>query len=167
MLIIGGGITGACLAHDCALRGLSVALVEKGDFASATSAASSKLLHGGIRYLQRVEFRKVRESALEAGYFQRIAPHLTRWVPFLIPTRHSFGRGRLMLRTGMAVYELLAMGHDRLVEDPAKRPPNSRFLSRDETLEQMPLLSDGRDLTGAQVLDELHMTTRNGWCSHS
>ncbi len=157
VLVIGGGITGACLAHDCALRGLSVALVEKGDFACATSSASSKLLHGGIRYLQRVELRKVRESALESAYFQCIAPHLTRWVPFLVPTRRSFGRGRAVLRTGMLIYELLAIGHDRLIDDPSKRPPNSRFLSRDETLQRVPLLADATDLTGAQVLHESHM----------
>jgi len=63
LLIIGGGITGACLATDASMRGLSVALVEKGDFGAATSSASSKLLHGGIRYLQQLNFAKIYESA--------------------------------------------------------------------------------------------------------
>ena len=76
VVIIGGGMSGACLAYDAALRGLSVALVERGDFGGATSAASSKLLHGGIRYLQQLRLDKVRESARERAHFQRIAPHL-------------------------------------------------------------------------------------------
>jgi glycerol-3-phosphate dehydrogenase len=157
VLVIGGGITGACLAHDCALRGLSVALVERRDFAGATSSASSKLLHGGIRYLQRLEFRKVRESAFEAAAFQRIAPHLTRWVPFLVPTRRSLGRGQLVLRSGLALYELVAMGAERLVADPAKRAPRPEFLSRSETVSRVPLLDGVRDLTGAQILHESHL----------
>jgi glycerol-3-phosphate dehydrogenase len=157
VLVIGGGITGACLAHDCALRGLSVALVERRDFAGATSSASSKLLHGGIRYLQSLAFRKVRESAYEAAAFQRIAPHLTRWVPFLVPTRRSLGSGQLVLRSGMALYEAVAMGAERLVADPAKRAPRTAFLSRSETLSRVPILEGTRDLTGAQVLYESHL----------
>ena len=86
LAIVGGGISGACLAHDAAQRGLEVALVERTDFGGATSAASSKLLHGGIRYLQHARLDKVRASAYERACFQRIAPHLTRWVPFAIPT---------------------------------------------------------------------------------
>ncbi len=77
LLIVGGGISGACLAHDAALRGLSVALIEKRDFGGATSSASSKLLHGGIRYLQQARIDKVRESAMERAAFQAIAPHLS------------------------------------------------------------------------------------------
>ena len=94
LLIIGGGISGACLAHDAALRGLSVALVEQNDFGAATSAASSKILHGGIRYLQHGQLRKLRESVLERSRFQAIAPHLTHYVPFLIPTYRGFRKGR-------------------------------------------------------------------------
>ena len=93
VVIVGGGISGACCAHDAALRGLSVALVERDDFGGATSSASSKLLHGGIRYLQQARPGKVRESARERAFFQRIAPHLTHWVPFLIPTQTGLLRG--------------------------------------------------------------------------
>src|SRR5210317_2298704 len=84
LVIIGGGITGACLAHDAALRGLRVALVEKNDFGMSTSSASSKLLHGGIRYLQKLQFGKVRESARERTIFQVIAPHLCNYVPYVV-----------------------------------------------------------------------------------
>jgi glycerol-3-phosphate dehydrogenase len=157
VLVVGGGITGACLAHDAALRGLSVALVERGDFASATSSASSKLLHGGVRYLQQIELRKVRESAFESACFQRIAPHLSRWVPFLVPTDRSLARGRTVMRAAMAVYEALTIGRDRGIDDPAKKAPANFYLDRSALLERVPLLAGRRELSGAQVLYESHM----------
>ncbi|MGB5687305.1 MAG: FAD-dependent oxidoreductase, partial [Candidatus Electrothrix sp.] len=76
ILVIGGGITGACIAHDAALRGFSVALIERRDFGGFTSSASSKLLHGGIRYLPKGQVWKVRESGREQMILQRLAPHL-------------------------------------------------------------------------------------------
>jgi glycerol-3-phosphate dehydrogenase len=87
LVVVGAGITGAFLAHDAALRGLKVAIIDKSDFGAATSSASSKLLHGGIRYLQQGRLNKVRESAKERVFFQIIAPHLTRYVPFVVPAR--------------------------------------------------------------------------------
>src|ERR1700759_1493294 len=84
-LIIGGGATGAFTARDCAMRGLSVALIEARDFASATSAHNSKLAHGGLRSLRNLEFSLVRESLRERLGLQRIAPHLLRPLPFLLP----------------------------------------------------------------------------------
>ncbi|MCI5219436.1 MAG: FAD-dependent oxidoreductase, partial [Candidatus Electrothrix sp. LOE2] len=89
ILVIGGGITGACIVHDAALRGFSAALIERRDFGGFTSSASSKLLHGGIRYLPKGQVWKVRESGREQMIFQRLAPHLVRWRPFLIPTAHG------------------------------------------------------------------------------
>ena len=86
LLIIGGGITGACLAHDAALRGIKTALIERSDFGGSTSSASSKIIHGGIRYLPKLQLLKVRESARERAIFQNIAPHLTCNIPFMIPT---------------------------------------------------------------------------------
>ena len=85
--VIGGGATGACIARDAALRGLSVALTEKNDFAHATSAHNSKLVHGGLRYLRNFELGLVRESLKERRIWQRIAPHLVRPLPFLVPIR--------------------------------------------------------------------------------
>src|SRR5882724_11636383 len=85
VLIVGGGATGCFTARDVAMRGLSVALVEARDFACATSAHNSKLAHGGLRYLRNLEFALVRESLAERHNLQRIAPHLVRPLPFLLP----------------------------------------------------------------------------------
>ncbi len=158
VLIVGGGITGACLAHDAALRGLSVALVEKGDFGGATSAASSKLLHGGIRYLQTLQFHKVRESAVERIRFQRIAPHLVRWVPFLIPTYRDLRKGRLLLGAGMMVYDLIGAGHDRALPDGRRLPPR-QVLEPDALARELPALAGSPALTGGYVFHELHMNS--------
>ena len=86
VLVIGAGITGACIGLDCAQRGLSVALVEKNDFGVAASANSLKVLHGGIRYLQHLDIIRLRESSAERAAFLRMAPQHTRVVPFMVPT---------------------------------------------------------------------------------
>ncbi len=85
VLIIGGGITGACVARDASMRDLKVALIERDDFAHATSAHNSKLVHGGLRYLRNFELGLVRESLHERRIWQRIAPHLVHPLPFLVP----------------------------------------------------------------------------------
>lgn len=158
VLVIGGGITGACIAHDAALRGLSVALVEKNDFGAYTSSSSSKLLHGGIRYLPKGQVWKVRESAREQAIFQHLAPHLTRWVPFLIPTdKSSPAKGSMVMKSAMLVYGLCCAGLRSLIHDPGKQPPSRRFLSLEEVLQKLPMLSSIQGLTGAQVLNESHM----------
>src|ERR687884_491404 len=85
VLVIGGGVTGCGVARDAALRGLSVALVEKGDFASGTSSRSSRLVHGGVRYLEHREFGLVREALRERERLLRNAPHLVRPYPMVLP----------------------------------------------------------------------------------
>ncbi|MGH9755570.1 MAG: FAD-dependent oxidoreductase, partial [Blastocatellia bacterium] len=85
ILIIGGGITGAGLAFDAALRGLRIALVEKRDFAAGTSSRSTKLIHGGLRYLEHFDFALVREGLRERAILTRNAPRLARPFPFIIP----------------------------------------------------------------------------------
>lgn len=158
LLIIGGGITGACLAHDAALRGLRLALVEKNDFGMSTSAASSKLLHGGIRYLQKLQFGKVRESARERTYFQVIAPHLTTSIPFLVPTiRGSVMKGRAALLVGMNLYRAICTGLNGLVSDPAKKVEFGTFFTRNKVLKQVPMLAAIDGLSGAHTLYESHM----------
>ena len=158
LVIIGGGITGACLAHDASLRGLRVALVEKNDFGMSTSAASSKLLHGGIRYLQKLQFGKVRESARERTYFQIMAPHITAAIPFLIPTiSGSLMQGRSALLAGMNLYRAICTGLNGLVSDPAKKVEFGNFLSRGEVLAQVPMLAAVDGLNGAHILFESHM----------
>lgn len=152
--VIGGGVTGACIAHDAALRGLSVALVERGDFGGATSAASSKLLHGGIRYLQQLRLDKVRESARERSHFRRIAPYLSRWVPFLVPTHQALRRGRWFLECGMELYALLG-GADELSGPPG--PPSGTWFDRAALGRFAPLMADCAGVTGAFVLNECHL----------
>jgi glycerol-3-phosphate dehydrogenase len=108
LLIIGGGIVGAGIARDAALRGLRAALVEQGDFASGTSSRSSKLIHGGFRYLEQRAFHLVAESCRERATLLRIAPHLVRPVPFLLPVYDDSPRSLLTMRIGMTLYDLLA-----------------------------------------------------------
>src|SRR5687768_11128060 len=109
LLIIGGGIFGAGVARDAALRGLSVALVDKADFASGTSSRSSKLIHGGFRYLEQRAFRLVAEASRERRVLQEIAPHLVRPLPFLFPVYAGDRRPLPLVRTGMTLYDLLAL----------------------------------------------------------
>ena len=156
LVIIGGGITGACLAADAAMRGLSVALVEKGDFGAATSSASSKLLHGGIRYLQQLNFVKVYESAKERIYFQQLAPHLTYYVPFIIPTYTSFTKGKFVMRSAMKLFEIICTGQNNILSDASKRVPASHFLSRQDVKKVVPDLQSD-NITGGVVFYESHM----------
>lgn len=108
--VIGGGITGAGIARDAALRGLTVALIEKGDFASGTSGRSSRLIHGGLRYLRQGQMRLVREALRERGLLLRLAPHLVRPAPIVLPLYPESHHRPLRLRFGLAGYELLAGG---------------------------------------------------------
>ena len=113
LAVIGGGITGAGVALDAASRGLSVALVENRDFASGTSSRSSKLIHGGLRYLEQFHFGLVRESLHERAVLTRMAPHLSKPLSFLVPiyssgTRSPLGANKLKLSIGLWLYDLLA-----------------------------------------------------------
>ena len=108
VVVIGGGVTGAGCALDLALRGHSVALLEQRDLASGTSSRSSKLIHGGLRYLQRLEFGLVKESLTERRLLLgRLAPHLVRPVQFLYPIRRGW-RERLRTGLGIALYSAMA-----------------------------------------------------------
>src|SRR5207247_3935806 len=109
-VVIGGGMAGAGVARDLALRGASVALFEKGDFASGTSSKSSKLIHGGLRYLELMDFGLVRESLREKKTLERLAPHLVRPLPFLVPVYRGGTRGLVMVRIGLTLYNLLTPG---------------------------------------------------------
>lgn len=140
-VIIGGGINGAGIARDAALRGFRVALFEQADYASGTSSRSSKLIHGGIRYLEQGHLPLVFEASRERQILERIAPHLVRPLPFLFPVYQNAKWGKTMIDLGMWLYDLLALFRNI-------RP--HRMLSREETLQREPeLLSDG--LTGAAL----------------
>ncbi len=139
--VLGGGITGAAIAREAAIRGFSVALFEKGDFASGTSSRSSKLIHGGQRYLESFDFALVRESCLERAALARLAPHLVRPLPFLFPVGEKGAPAKALLGIGLALYRALAAGTS---------PPRARFLRRGDPaiVCETPLL-DPEGMSGA------------------
>jgi glycerol-3-phosphate dehydrogenase len=141
LLVIGGGITGACVARDAALRGLSVALVEKNDFACATSAHNSRLIHGGLRYLRNFELGLVRESLRERRIWQRVAPHLVHPLPFLIPLYGAGWKARAQLAAGLTLYDVLSFDRGWL-PDPAQRLPGHRWLDARAALDLEPSLEE-------------------------
>jgi glycerol-3-phosphate dehydrogenase len=151
LLIIGGGATGCFAARDAALRGLSVALVEARDFASATSARSSRLAHGGLRYLRNLETGLVRESLRERLALMRIAPHLVRPLPFLLPLYGVGLLGRAKLAAGLTLYDLLSHDRNRL-EDPALHLPGHRWIGKKAALAREPVL----DASGFKGAFEYH-----------
>ncbi|MFI5375038.1 MAG: glycerol-3-phosphate dehydrogenase/oxidase [Candidatus Rokuibacteriota bacterium] len=138
-VVIGGGMAGAGVARDLALRGASVALFEKGDFASGTSSKSSKLIHGGLRYLELGDFKLVRESLREKKTLERLAPHLVRPLPFLVPIYRGGARGLITVRVGMWLYDLLT---------PGKTTERYRVLRPVEALAMEPSVR-AEDLRGA------------------
>ncbi len=110
LLVIGGGIIGAGIARDAAMRGLSVAMLEARDFCSGTSSKSSKLLHGGIRYLEQFEFSLVFEASRERRlHSDLLSPHLAQPVPFLIPVYPWSPHGMMAVSAGVFLYDTLAL----------------------------------------------------------
>jgi len=152
LLIIGGGITGACIARDAASRGLSVALIEKYDFISATSAAPSKLIHGGLRYLRNFELGLVRESLAERRIWQRIAPHQVHPLPFLLPADEKLKRS---LGIGLKLYDLLSFDRNRL-DDPAQHLDGHKWHDADTTRAMEPILETS-DLDGSYTYLDCQM----------
>src|SRR5258708_4473111 len=108
LLILGGGITGAGVALDAALRGFRVALIDKGDFGSGTSSVSSKLIHGGLRYLEHAGFRLVYEALHERRLLLHNAPHLVHPLRFIIPFYPATRVPAWKWRTGLTFYDMLA-----------------------------------------------------------
>lgn len=131
VIVIGGGITGAGIAADAATRGLKVALVEKNDFASGTSSKSTKLIHGGLRYLKQFEFNLVREVGKERSILHKLATHLVRPEKMLLPLITDGNYGKIITSVGLMVYDVLAG-----VEEEDQR----KMLTVQETIEAEPLL---------------------------
>lgn len=144
MLVIGGGITGVGIALDAASRGMKVALVEKGDFASGTSSRSTKLIHGGLRYLKQFEFALVKEVGSERAVVHKLAPHLVLPEKMLLPLREDRGFGSLLTSLGLKLYDWLAgvTGKDRRL-----------MLTRRQTLRREPLLKKD-DVKGGALYAE-------------
>ena len=131
LLIVGGGINGAGIAYDAAMRGYSVLLVEKGDFASGTSSRSSKLIHGGIRYLAQYQFGLVFESLRERALLLKLCPHIVRPMPFLYPVFRGGPDTKLMVSLGLTLYDGLAL---------FRTPARHRTFRPEQIQEQEPLL---------------------------
>jgi len=149
LIVVGGGIFGCCAAWDAAKRGLSVALIEKGDFSHATSANHFKMVHGGIRYLQHGDVMRVRESSRERSALLRIAPHLVQPLPIVIPTYGHGIKGKEFLGAGMALYDLVTFDRNRELQSE-RRIPRGRFFSRQRVMELFPGIKE-KGLTGGAV----------------
>lgn len=150
LVVIGAGMFGAAAALDAAQRGLTVALLDRADFAGATSAHSFKMIHGGIRYLQHADVKRVRHSARARATFLRVAPHLVHPLPIIVPTYGQGMKGKPVLRVGMGAYDVLTADRNRGIADPTRRIPNGRTVGRDEILRLYPGL-DPIGLTGAGI----------------
>ncbi len=137
--IIGGGITGSAVAYEAASRGFSVALLEKSDFGVATSAATSKMIHGGLRYLANFEFAIVRESLKERRNLENIAPNLVYPIPFLFPLYKNSTDKKCIMEIGMILYDLLS--YDKgITWDATKRIPPHRWLSTEKIIQLEPIV---------------------------
>jgi len=137
LLIVGAGIYGACAAWDASLRGLSVAVVDQDDFGAATSANSLGIVHGGLRYLARGEFFRMRESIRERSTLLRIAPGLVEPISVLVPTYGAGTRGRIAHAAALALNDLVSLNRNRHL-DRDRLIPRGRLVSRDECLRLFP-----------------------------
>lgn len=147
LLVVGGGITGAGIARDASMRGLKVGLIEASDFASGTSSRSSKLIHGGIRYLENLEFKLVFEALSERRKLFEIAPHLVHPLRFMIPVYKSGRVSMFKMSLGMWLYDALSL---------FKAPRIHERLSKKESVHRMPTLQ-AHDLLGAFVYSDAYM----------
>ncbi len=141
LLVIGGGIVGAGTAWDASLRGLSTVLVEMGDFGSGTSGKSSRLIHGGLRYLKMLDIKLVKESLTERHNLMQMIPHLARPVQFIVPVFKGQGESRRVMNLGLWAYDTLA---------GKKGLPTHQSLSREELLALEPSLTD-QELEGGLI----------------
>ena len=144
LVVVGGGINGAGIARDAALRGLRVLLLEKNDFGSGTTSWSSRLIHGGLRYLEYGELPLVFESLRERRRLRRLAPHLVKRLRIKIPVYKSGKRSLFVIRLGMIAYDLLSLG---------KSIPRHRILSKKTFLEQEPGINADGLVGGAGYFD--------------
>src|SRR5436305_6398489 len=156
VVVIGGGITGAGVALDAASRGYSVALVEKADFASGTSSRSSKLVHGGLRYLQKFDLGLVREAMLERRLMVKLAPNLVKPLPLVVPAFDGARPDRLV-GIGLNMYDVMATPRlrgrrRRSQEEPESdwSPARHRVIGGEEVAELLPALQP-RNPTGGYL----------------
>jgi glycerol-3-phosphate dehydrogenase len=137
LIVVGGGIHGAFIAWDATLRGLRVALIEQGDLGAATSANSLRIVHGGLRYLSRGDFTRMRESIDERSALLRIAPSLVEPMPVLVPTQGLGTQSPMALGAALVLNDLLSIGRNRELP-PERHIPRGRLVSAAECIRLMP-----------------------------
>ncbi len=152
LIVVGGGIVGTGIARDASLRGLRTLLLEKEDFACGTTSRSSRLIHGGLRYLRHLDLHLVRQDMREREVLLKIAPHLVHPLPFVLPLASPLARGVMAL--GMRLYDLLSFD---------KTLPSHRYLSRRETLELEPGLALAR-LSGSYLFYDCQVAFAERLC---
>jgi glycerol-3-phosphate dehydrogenase len=156
LVIIGAGFYGALAAWDATLRGLSVALIDRNDFGGATSFNNHKTLHGGLRSLQSMNFTQMRLFIRERRALARVAPHLVRVMPFVVPTYQHVTRSRALMRVALAINDTVASDRHQGLGDPALNLPASRTIARDECLRLNPLINP-EGVTGGAVWHDYQM----------
>lgn len=161
LVIVGGGIFGICAAWDAASRGLSVAILEKGDWAHSASANCFRIVHGGIRYLQHADIYRIRESSRERRALLRIAPHQVRPLPIVIPTYGHGMKGKEILKAALLAYDLITFDRNRGLDDPRQHIHRGHLLSLQECLRMFPGLKRN-GLTGAAMFydGQMYSTTQ-------
>jgi glycerol-3-phosphate dehydrogenase len=155
VLVIGAGITGACIALDAVRRGLRTALVDRGDYGAGATANCLRIVHGGLRYLQHLDVRRSRESIHERSVWLRSAPHLVEPLPVVVPTMRGAFPPRWLLAGALAVNEALSMDRNAGIE-PGRQIPRSRLLARDECLSLVPAL-DHAEVSGGVLFHDAIM----------
>ncbi len=160
VVIIGAGINGAACALDAASRGYSTLLIDKNDYGSKTSAGCFKIIHGGLRYLQHLDFARVFESLKEQKLIRKNASHLVRPIPFLIPTYKKFSKSKFFLGSGLFLYDLLNIFRNKNIAN-AEKLPGFKFLNVEQTLAIAPHITkklNGSNLTGSVVYYDCQIT---------
>jgi glycerol-3-phosphate dehydrogenase len=152
VVVVGGGITGAGVALDAATRGYSVALLERADYASGTSSRSSKLVHGGLRYLQNFDLGLVREALLERQLMVTLAPHLVTPLPLVVPAFDGAHPDRLV-GVGLNLYDVMSRDRDRKRRGESWSPERHRMISGEEVLELLPALTAREPTSGYLFYD--------------
>ena len=175
LLIVGGGIQGACVALEASRAGMKVALVERSDFGGATSANSLKILHGGLRYLQHLDFRRMVSSIQSRRFFAGFAPHLVKPLPCVIPTEKFSIKNPLPMWVALKLNDWMSFYRNRGLTESV-RLPNGKLLSRSKCRELFPLISEPFEVGGAcwydylilnserLTLECLHEAAANGAC---
>ena len=156
LVVVGAGFYGAVAAWDATLRGLSVAIIDKGDFGGATSFNNLKTLHGGLRSLQSLNFRQMRLFIRERRALARVAPHLVYPLPFIVPTFRHPARSRLAMRVALTINDLVSSDRHEGLSDPGLQLPPSLVVSREECLRLNPLI-ERHGVTGGAIWHDYQM----------